>query len=569
MWGYQYLFRSSLEHSSDSALKAIGFAGEPKAMLVGFQISGQHAYDVCIEPEDGPYKPSDFAGARRRAVELYDNHEERNMIHSHPGMHETFHRRLKRRLLGEAIVETLQQHHASHGREFFFGGPTVVGDYRVYAVIHVAKEELAKVPRLQSTRRDRFSLAPSLVHALVEEILYRASMNLFVPDAGADLEVLGAGSPELVRSATSKFVRGILYRAGSIFAEDHDLLFSAISALPYEGRSGVGRLIIGDPANNAIKVALKLRNPVPVQDTRAVRKLVEASTETTGILMHDGDIYGLGSVSKGYDETDEALFEVALLGRGSWDVRHGAVALLSVRDGIAHLPANILDFEILADSVTRKLTRPDVSKLAALARAASRNDHGAMLVISDDAATEAARLEPQAWSVEPFALSEDMLSQLTAMDGAILVDPEGNCHAIGVILDGRAAGRGDPARGSRFNNALRYLDSSPPPAVVVVYSTDGGVDVLPKLEPRVAKEAVAAAVERYLTLAVVRHPIFKEVYGAWDKVKAYQFYLSQEQCDALNGARKEFEEWRMKTHGMSIGAGLLAPHPLMEESYWI
>jgi hypothetical protein len=34
--------------------------------------------------------------------------------------------------------------------------------------------------------------------------------------------------------------------------------------------------------------------------------------------------------------------------------------------------------------------------------------------------------------------------------GGVLIDPNGTCYAIGVILDGIATTKGDPARGSRY-----------------------------------------------------------------------------------------------------------------------
>ncbi|GAA2677923.1 MULTISPECIES: hypothetical protein [Actinosynnema] len=104
------------------------------------------------------------------------------------------------------------------------------------------------------------------------------------------------------------------------------------------------------------------------------------------------------------------MFVSTLLERGVWELAHDDAVLFTVKDGVGHLPEPALD----------------VPRLKALA------------------------------------------AQLTNMDGGVLVDAQGNCHAIGVILDGAANGRGSAARGSRCNNAIRYLGGSPRPAVVVV-----------------------------------------------------------------------------------------------------
>jgi hypothetical protein len=61
-------------------------------------------------------------------------------------------------------------------------------------------------------------------------------------------------------------------------------------------------------------------------------------------------------------------------------------------------------------------------------------------------ALEAARLSAQATLIEPALLSPELLRQATGIDGAVLFDPDGTCHALGVILDGTATAKEtDPA----------------------------------------------------------------------------------------------------------------------------
>ena len=48
-----------------------------------------------------------------------------------------------------------------------------------------------------------------------------------------------------------------------------------------------------------------------------------------------------------------------------------------------------------------------------------------------------------------------------------------------VILDGQATTHGDPARGARFNSAVRYVTSAAGKALAVVVSENGFFDVLP------------------------------------------------------------------------------------------
>lgn len=126
-------------------------------------------------------------------------------------------------------------------------------------------------------------------------------------------------------------------------------------------------------------------------------------------------------------------------------------------------------------------------------QAAADQARGTMLVISDAATDEAARLSTQAILVEPEALSAEVLTQATAIDGAVLFSPDCVCHALGVILDGSASDEGDRARGARLNSALRYLTKPAAATMIVLVSEDGMIDVLPRLRPRVSRRTVVRA----------------------------------------------------------------------------
>jgi hypothetical protein len=72
---------------------------------------------------------------------------------------------------------------------------------------------------------------------------------------------------------------------------------------------------------------------------------------------------------------------------------------------------------------------------------------------------------------------------LTDIDGAILLDEQGTCHAIGVILDGRVSEQGtlvgNRGRGARYNTALRYADDERcPRSLILVRSDDGMLDFI-------------------------------------------------------------------------------------------
>ncbi len=467
----------------------------------------------------------------------------------------------------KALEEAFEAMQREHGRKFFSSGSVRVGDYEVHVVISIDKAALGNVPQIKTEERDRFHVYQSLVHAVIRETLRRSVRALFIPDAGSG--TFPESVDEIVRSATEAMVRSMLYCAGFWFGSENHLLMSGLSALPYEGRPGAGRLVIAQQADPAIEVFLRLRNPVKMRNVPAVRKLLEASGSQSDLLSDGDNVYGLGVVKPDYDVDSETVFSVSFTSRGVWEFSHAGEALLTVRDGIPHLPARVLDDEYLKDLVHRFFPESDQDALREAAQAAGNHRHGAMLIISGDAAGEAERLSPQSWSIEPTRLTPELLTQLTDMDGAMLVDPQGRCHAIGVILDGTAHGRGDPARGSRFNNAIRYLDSERPPAIVVVYSSDGVINILPQLHPRIEKQIVMDAVESYLAVASVESINLKECNAAWDVVNLFRFYLSSVQCEALNRARVRVDEWEEQNRNLRIIKSDLEPDPEMNDSYWL
>jgi DNA integrity scanning protein DisA with diadenylate cyclase activity len=73
---------------------------------------------------------------------------------------------------------------------------------------------------------------------------------------------------------------------------------------------------------------------------------------------------------------------------------------------------------------------------------------------------------------------------VTAIDGAVLLDFDGLCYAIGVILDGTVKpGDGDSSRGARYLAAIKYLNWSEKndhKCLIIVVSEDGMINIFPE-----------------------------------------------------------------------------------------
>lgn len=191
-----------------------------------------------------------------------------------------------------------------------------------------------------------------------------------------------------------------------------------------------------------------------------------------------------------------------------------------------------------------------------------------MLVVHPDAAAEADRLLPQAYSITPARLDGPVLTAATSIDGAVLVTPDGRVHAVGVILDGVATGTGDSGRGARYNSAIRYLAGAGKGAMVIIVSEDGKIDLLPKLMRRLRRETVQRTVDR-----LVARSAEGEDLEAFDRanraVTDIEFYLNQEQCDQVNDAREAVAGREWQADNLRRQFVPVAPDPAMDESYFI
>ena len=85
-----------------------------------------------------------------------------------------------------------------------------------------------------------------------------------------------------------------------------------------------------------------------------------------------------------------------------------------------------------------------------------------------------------------LAKNTEYLSSFSSIDGAVLLDFAGQCHAIGAIIGGEpdATVKGDIGRGSRYNSARNFLAWAAKryPGVLflsIIVSEDGIIDVLP------------------------------------------------------------------------------------------
>lgn len=574
MWGFQALFRHTVEYALHAALEAIGVTADPTVVLIGLrkEDGSPERHPLCIEPEDGPITLADFDGAHEKAAELYAQDPDRRIKYSAAPqwIEERKDYESHGRAYATAIGAVLK---AKLGLEFFVAIPVVVEDHFVFTALGLPESVLDNAPRLATeTTAGRIRVTRSLVQGVIEKILRLTNQALYQPYAGADLGI-GAEPADIAKAAGAALTSSAVLLAGS----EGSGLFDGLNRLAttrYERRVGVGSLLIALESSDYVETSISLREPVGITETRTLRKLLETSSRDGESLLVDGrSVYGLGRLrEEAYQVADEeSVFKVLVTGDGTWELHHTDTALAVVEYGVPRLPKQQLQRSRLDDICSRVFTNYDIDVLWELAEEAKKAEHGTMLVVSEEADEEATRLERQAMPVQPTRLTDTFVRQVTGIDGAVLVDPSGYCHAIGVILDGTASSEGDRARGARYNSALKYLASAgQTPTVILLVSEDGMINLLPDLPPRIRRVDRDAMLADLKEAAEIRPVDGERFYRAYRKIEANKFYFSRQQLDEVNALMDDHWARRIEEGGnIRVFEKPLSPDPKMTDDYLI
>lgn len=322
-------------------------------------------------------------------------------------------------------------------------------------------------------------------------------------------------------------------------------------------------------------MTLELKEPIKMRNHRKVRKFLELVDSESYIISDSALIYGLGKLTGKYNPKDENIFVISFKNHLKWELLHDENSLMVVEYGIPALPKEKInrdkfyaDFPRLFKGIKKK----QIDELWEVTMEATKQKHGAMLIISSKAESEAKRLGSQCFPLEPLKLDSKLIAQTTSIDGGVLVDENATCHAIGVILDGIATNKGDSSRGSRYNSAVRYYEhfGEEAPVVIVVISEDGMINLIPDLRPQIKHSTIKQSIEDFKELLDAENLDIKTFNRGMHFFQSINFYLTQEECNNINSIRKEIEDKFSKDLVMvRIVFNDLEAHSEMNGSYYI
>jgi len=577
MWGYQPHYQISAKGAAESIFKLLDDALNPQVFLVGtLEKYSPDKYPVCVEPEDYGFDENTFLDVHERATQLDSEDEEHNIFHSDPRSEKNHKIGIRKKAIKNSILEKLHESDNSRGVISFCSWPILVEGYNVCVVLQVGREAYDSHYSLQKdTVASRYHIQRSLIEATVSEYFKECEKELQKPNPGSSLGIVDREYNEILRSAGRSLMYTPAWAGGNTMGL-HGLFntCSTISSIKYEGEVGVGSLLIGRKDHPNIDLNMEISTPIKLHEHRAVRKLVEMSTNEFSLVTDSYEVFGLGVKKGSYDVSQENLFKVNFVSHHSWELLHDSNVLMKVEYGQPSFPRPPFDANKFRNDLQRIFkgdSSLNIAKLVDLVSVAIQQKHGTMVVISEGAKDEADRLATQSTKVNSFQLTDDFMSKITSIDGAVLIGPDSMCYAIGVILDGMATFKGSPSRGARYNSAIRYVESSSYPCLAVVVSEDGGVDLVPDLKPQIHRQTIDNAIDEFNALNDPAVFQLKSFSILMDWFQTIRFYLSEEDCDKINSIRRDIERVRdavLPPDQPKIVYHDFHPNPDMSESYF-
>lgn len=498
MWRSQKAFRQSAKDVFVEILRELNCPLWHDISLVGFQTDAPAGITIVrIEPEWDGFPLDELKEAFDDLKGIFtpypeDDDQSDDEWWAALRKHDEYCLELKR-----AIARALNEGFDTEKCLVFVSPPYQIKNHLVSIVMIVERKGYEAQPHLsEAVSLHGHGQRPSFLYAVIEGFLESLAEEMTKPENGS----LTYGTyavrdvKELLRSAGARFMHTAARPGtgvGVVEIIKHGMydFFKAcnvISSMHYEGGESTGHLIVSERGHPAITVRMEFTQPVDPNDYRKIRKLLEMCESDKWLLFAKGGVYGLGFALDGaYDPKREDLFVVKFVKHHCWEVVHDNQVLMRTTYNEPRLPQPNLDEADLKEKLTEFVPgvgNARATHLVRLAKLVSEANTGTMLVITPDAAAEAKRLADQCFTVRPFSLSAEQLPSVLEIDGAVLLDERGNCHAIGAILDGRATPLGTSARGSRYNSAVRYVQEHPQ-AVALVVSEDGMVNVVTFVDP--------------------------------------------------------------------------------------
>jgi len=564
MWGYQPHFRSNVQLLARNVFEAIGFDGSVDVVLVGLAREGSEVrHAVCVEPEDGPWPQHLFATLPEKTEEAWRSHSLQSMFFSDPVTSREKPDRIRRVAISDEVARHLRADDERRGVKSFCSQAIPYDRYHVVTVLQLETEMLRAYPLISYRWQER-TIESNLVLGCIDAILEQAETELWRPwpEPGRALgDSMRLEAREIVSRAARLLMR-TPFVAGSWMNSGLFEPMEAVSTLAYEGRSGTGRILLAAADDPNIDYAFRFEESIPIRQGRWVRKLLQMAGGSNALIADYDRVHGLGRIS----DVSAPVFEIDIVGAHQWDLRRGDQLFMRVRNGVPRLPQEPVPSDRFDENVRRifvGIGDQSLERMRNVMKLLLQFGRGSMIIFAKDAASEAKRLDRQGTRIRPAAITHELLEMASAIDGSILADPDGVCHAIGVILDGGASEACTAERGSRYNSAVRYVARDTPDRMAFVISDDGTLDIVPMLRRQVDRAELEAQV------SVIETSTGEDYHAARNFLAAHRFYIASGQCQRINAALDRIEKEPREVGQIILLTRRFEPDPEMNDSYFL
>lgn len=264
-----------------------------------------------------------------------------------------------------------------------------------------------------------------------------------------------------------------------------------------ENMKDIKKMFVFGEENQTVKATRMLKSG----ELRTIRKLMELSKRKALHLLADKDLCITALVTVRQDnpaqqqdavsqQYDYICFEgymrwsVYIKGKEKICYRQGKYYINSY-DGQDKGTEAVLDFKARA---VNKIGDETIEIIEGLVDVLKKQKHGTSVILTDDI-NEAARLcnlyrgilinrsKQQPLRTKEEMFDEEKLLSITDIDGALFMDLDGKCNALGVIVDGIATEKGNPGKGARYNSIHNYIRQKKNDKIYIalIFSEDGDI----------------------------------------------------------------------------------------------
>ncbi|MEL6494155.1 MAG: diadenylate cyclase [Cyanobacteria bacterium J06623_7] len=485
MWRWQHSFQTAVASLLENILQILELSLKTNTFVIGIPITETDVSQILFDDDNCGFSAADFSSVFALAKDNFDNDPEQFFFKSATHLIKDHKDSLYPKALRMAVQTILQQHDRPRGQISFCSFPVQKNEHWIMTVIQLASEDFEHQYRLTKATHQLHSMKEyridrCFLEAIIYQILQASELELQSSVAGNMLSL--ENSERVIEDAAASLLKAVEVHINQWNRADLFSFANAIAAERYEGAASEGRLIICQRDRTDIAAKVKLAKPIKIYNYRAIRKLLEVSSNNMALLCDIETVWGLGLPLDTYQPSSESLFEIRFAEHHTWELVHAENIMLRVKYRQARLPRARFDRRLFCDRVHQlfEVDRATSNLLVKAVEAAVEQRHGTMLVITPEAEAETHRLTAQSTVIEPVVASQSIISHLSSVDGAILISPAGTVYSFGVILDGQASKNGNPARGARYNSAIRYVDeksSNQINCLALIVSEDGYVDL--------------------------------------------------------------------------------------------